>query len=191
MTKEIKIYTLNEISKVPCSGWTCPAEYIRSQLPNIKTTPDNFEVHIYYKPWNETNILHACRGIIHGGFRGPDNWVVNHNIGFKTDSEKIIITVRRAEKIQTHDIKTITLGCVTVIRTISIRVKCKGDLQNPKSNPKIVYPTGVIHIDGNGATRKSSIVLSYKEGKLFWKDAPFKALNSEEFEKKIAEALND
>jgi hypothetical protein len=80
---------------------------------------------------------------------------------------------------------------MTLILSLSARVITKGnkELADPKTNPKINFMAKLMTVKQGGSTQKKTIVLNIKDGKLYWKNAPFTAHNVEFFEEKLKEIL--
>jgi len=80
---------------------------------------------------------------------------------------------------------------MTLILTLSARVITRGnkELADPKTNPKMNFMARLMTVKPGGGTHKKSVVLNIKDGKLYWKNAPFTAHNVEFFEEKLKEIL--
>ena len=73
-----------------------------------------------------------------------------------------------------------------VIVDLTIRISYEGELNSPRSNPKLQAVAGIVNI----ITRKKKWVnLEIIKSKLYWHSARFTAMNSEYFESKIKKDL--
>lgn len=125
------------------------------------------------------------------GLKWKDDFHVKEEVQqIKGNDYIVTYTLKKRQRMQEQTIDKISYGPAVFIREMSIRIKSRKELANPKSNPKLDLPTTILQIGLTGRPDRKSIVLIYRDGKLYWKNAPFKAINSEYFEKKIAEVLN-